>query len=101
MRPERAVTNGAVERRSQREQQEQQEQWEKAEGFGKALRKNPERVTRTGFFWVRPAWARSIGFKSRMVKAVVAIAQGKGVRREAESEGSRRQIAGPRNTNFI
>ncbi|WP_236347686.1 hypothetical protein, partial [Paenibacillus plantiphilus] len=51
-------------------------------------------------FYVRPAWALSQGFKSRMVKAVVAIAKGKGVHREVGSEGSWRQISGLRNTNF-
>ncbi|NRF93588.1 hypothetical protein HQN89_21820 [Paenibacillus frigoriresistens] len=50
---------------------------------------------------MRPAWALSLGFKSRMVKAVVAIAQDKGVDREVESEGSWRQISGLRNTNLI
>ena len=30
-----------------------------------------------------------------------AIAQGKGVHREVESEGSRRQTSGPTNRNFI
>jgi hypothetical protein len=52
-------------------------------------------------FVVRPAWALSLGFKSRMAKAVVTIAQDKGVDREVESEGSQRQISGLRNTNFI
>jgi len=34
-----------------------------------------------------------------MVKAAVAIAQGKGVRREAESEGSWRHTSDPTNRN--
>jgi len=51
------------------------------------------------FFGVRPAWALSLGCKSRMV--VVAIAQGKGVYREMESEGGRRQIFDLRNKNLI
>lgn len=67
----------------------------------KNSRQTMKELPRQLLFTVRPAWALSLGFKSRMVKAVVAIAQGKGVHREVESEGSRRQISGLRNTNFI
>jgi hypothetical protein len=37
-------------------------------------------------FLVRPVWALSLGFKSRMAKVVVAIAYGKGVHCEVESK---------------
>ena len=35
------------------------------------------------------------------MKAAVAVAEGKGVHREVESEGSPRQTSGPKNMNLI
>ena len=49
---------------------------------------------------VRPAWASSIGWKSRTAKVAVAVAESKGVHREVESEGSLWQTSGPRTTNL-
>ena len=42
-----------------------------------------------------------MGCKSPAVKVAKPLAKGKGVRREAESEGSRRQNLDPRDTNHI
>lgn len=51
---------------------------------------------------VRPAWANSNGCKSRMrPDSGKHIADGKGVHREVESEGSPRQNSGLTNRNHI
>lgn len=51
---------------------------------------------------MRPAWACVLmGCKSPAVKVAKPLAKGKGVCREAESRGSRRQNLDPRNTNRI
>ena len=56
----------------------------------------------TGVFMVRPAWAQSNGCKSRVRPCSGKhIAKGKGVGREAESKGSRRQTSGLTNRNHI
>lgn len=53
-------------------------------------------------FCVRPAWAQSNGCKSRMrVSSAKHIANGKGVHRKVESEGSRRQTSGLTNRNHM
>jgi len=51
---------------------------------------------------VRPAW--TLDLEVRVLYGAWSwqpLAKGKGVRREAESEGSRRQTLAPRNTNRI
>ncbi len=54
------------------------------------------------FLGVRPAWVQSNGCKSRVqVDSAEHIAEGKGVHREVESEGSRRQTSGLTNRNHI
>ena len=59
-------------------------------------------MTGLGLFLVRSAWALSNVYKSLShPNSGKAIAQGKGVHREVESEGSRRQTSGPTNRNFI
>lgn len=51
---------------------------------------------------MRPAWAQSNGWKSRVrVDSAKHIAKDKGVRCEAESEGNRRQTSGLTNRNHI
>ena len=51
---------------------------------------------------MRSAWAQSNGCKSRVrVDSAKHIAKGKGVHREVESEGSRRQTSGLTNRNYI
>ena len=54
------------------------------------------------FIAVRPAGARSNGWKSRTrPDSGKCIAYGKGVHREVESEGSRRQTSGLTNRNHM
>jgi len=50
---------------------------------------------------VRPAWASSLGLKSRTRPAAASVSRGQGYRREAESEGSRRKNAAPMNRNHM
>ena len=53
-------------------------------------------------FFVRPAWANSNECKSRMrPDSGKHIADGKGVHREVESEGSLKQNSGLTNRNHI
>ena len=63
-----------------------------------------ERALNTGFFplFVRPAWAYSNGCKSlSRPDNGKATAKDKGVRGDAESEGSRRQKVGPMYKNLV
>jgi len=51
---------------------------------------------------VRPAWAQSNGWKSRVrVDSAKHIAKSKGVLGDKESEGSWRQTSGLTNRNYI
>ena len=60
-----------------------------------------ERFTAPAFL-VRPVWARDLVVKVRYGGWLPQpLAEGQGVRREAESEGSRRQSPDPRDTNRI
>lgn len=52
-------------------------------------------------FFVRLAWAYAIGCKTRTSLIVGILANSKGVRGDAESEGSWRQILGLTNRNCI
>ena len=53
-------------------------------------------------FVVRPAWVHSNGCKSRArLDSRKSTAEGKGVRRETESEGSHRQTSGLTDRNLI
>lgn len=55
-----------------------------------------------GYLFVRPAWALSIGWKSRTGAGErLPLAEGKGVNREVKSEGSRKQTFDLRYTNPI
>ena len=63
-----------------------------------------ERALKTGFFplFVRPAWAYSNGCKSlSRPDNGKATAKDKGVRGDAESEGSRRQTSALTDRNMI
>jgi hypothetical protein len=54
------------------------------------------------FCYVRRAWHITRRWKSVIkVYSYLLLAKGKGVHREVESEGNRRQSSGPRNTNII
>ncbi len=58
---------------------------------------NPEAacVVASGFYDLHQGWVQSNGCKSRVrVDSAKHIARGKGVHREAESEGNRRQTSG-------
>ena len=60
------------------------------------------RVRSELFFWVRPARTYSNGYKSlNRPDSGKVTAKGKGVRRETESEGSRRQTSGLTDRNPI
>lgn len=56
----------------------------------------------SGFFQVRPARTHSNGCKSpNRPDSGKVTAEGKGVHREMESEGSRKQKIGPMNKNLV